>query len=297
MKSFKDNLESNFINFFMGQSSLDGEGWILLSKEERNLFNKIDKKGEKSLKDLCIFKQGVITGFDKAFIIDQQELKENNYEKDLIKPWIKNSDIDKFYLKDIKRYIIYTDKIKNEESYPHVINKIEPYKDRLIKRRECIKGIRKWYELQWGRDEDMFKSEKIVFPYKADSNKFTIVRDEVCSSADIYFINIRQEKEDEVSLEYLLAFLNSKICEYYFKCIGKKLNDKLYEYYPNKLEILNIKLVEDMTYIVKLVKSIESSYNEEDQRDIECLKREIDKYFYKLYSLNDDEVKLIESYY
>ena len=118
----------------------------------------------------------------------------------------------------------------------------------------------------------------------------------MCSSADIYFINIKDNKKDELSLEYILAFLNSKICEYYFKSIAKKLNDKLYEYYPNKLETLNIKIVEDMSYIEKLVKKIESSYNEEDFEMGKYFKEKIDKYFYELYSLNNDEVKIIESY-
>lgn len=296
-RSFKENLKNNFIRFSTDQENLSDDGWILLSKQERSLFNKIDSQGGASLKSICVFKQGIITGCDQAFIIDDEELKKNSYEKDLIKAWIKNSDIERFYLKDIKRYIIYTDKIENIESYPHVIGRISLYKEKLKKRRECKNGIRKWYELQWGRDEELFKSEKIVFPYKADSNKFVLVREEVCSSADIYFINIKKDKDHKIQLEYLLAFLNSKVCEYYFKCIGKKLNDRLYEYYPNKLEILKIKLVEDMTYVVELVKMIESSYNEEDGKDTRYLKEKIDKYFYELYSLNADEIKIIESNY
>lgn len=294
--NFKGNLEENFKAFNISQNNLKDSGWILLSGKERGLFDKIDKLGDISLKDLGVFNQGIITGYDKAFIIDDKELDNNRYEKNLIKPWIKNSDISKYNLKKIKRNIIYTDIIDNEDNYPHALNRIRKYKNRLKNRRECKMGIRKWYELQWGRDEALFKNEKIVFPYKANGNKFTIVREEVCSSADVYFLTIKDPKEDRVSLEYLVAFLNSNICEFYFKCIGKKLNEKLYEYYPNKLEILKIKFDMDIKHIEQLVKMIENSYIEKDYKEIDKLEESINKYFYKIYGLTKDEIELVKSY-
>lgn len=293
--SFRDNVQTNFIKFHISQNSLKDNGWILLSVKEKELFHKIDKLGDRSLKDLCLFSQGIITGCDKAFIIDDNELNNSKYERNLIKPWIKNSDIGKYHLKDIDKHIIYTDIIDNEKNYPYVINRIKKYKDRLNNRRECKSGIRKWYELQWGRNEQLFKNEKIIFPYKANTNKFTIVRDEVCSSADIYFLTIKDDRESKISLEYLVAFLNSKVCEFYFQCIGKKLNDKLYEYYPNKLEDLRVKLDINIEYIEVLVKEIEDSYVVKDYTNIETLKEDINKYFYEIYSLNKDEIDLIES--
>lgn len=294
--SFRENLKTNFIEFNISQDSLQDSGWILLSIKEKQLFDKIDKLGDTCLKDLCIFNQGIITGLDKAFIIDDKELNANKYEKNLIKPWIKNSDIGKYHLKDINKHIIYTDIIDNEENYPYVIDRIKEYKNRLEIRRECKSGIRKWYELQWGRNEGLFKNEKIVFPYKASENRFTIVRDEVCSSADVYFITSKDDEENEITLEYLAAFLNSKVCEFYFKCIGKKLNDKLYEYYPNKLETLRIVLNVDIEYIKGLVKEIEDIYIKDDYTKVENPKEKIDEYFYEIYGLNEDEIELIESY-
>lgn len=294
--SFTENLDKNFINFSIEQGELKDSGWILLSSEQMHLFDKIDKNGNKSLEQVCIFRQGIITGYDKAFIIENEEVKNNKYETDLIKPWIKNSDVDKYYLKDIKKYIIYTDKIDYKSNYPNVINRINKYKDRLSNRRECVRGIRKWYELQWGREESLFKSEKIVFPYKSDKNKFAISREEVYSSADIYFITIREEEKKYISLEYLVAFLNSKLCEFYFKCIAKKLNDKLYEYYPNKLMNLKLKIEENTSYIEELVIDIENCYKKNNYSRVDSLKKSIDDYFYRIYELDTREINLIENY-
>ena len=297
--SFKENLKTNFIKFHISQDSLKDSGWILLSTKEKELFDKIDKFGDMSLKDLAVFNQGIITGCDKAFIVDSKELKDSKYEINLIKPWVKNSDIEKYHLKDIDKYIIYTDMIDDEDNYPHALNRIKKHKERLESRRECKSGIRKWYELQWGRNQELFKNKKIIFPYKASENRFTIVRDEVCSSADVYFLTIKDHETNGINLEYLVAFLNSKLCEFYFKCIGKKLNDKLYEYYPNKLETLRIALnsnKKEMKYIENLVKDIEKHHKKEDHLGVETIKEEIDKYFYKKYGLNKDEIRLIESY-
>lgn len=295
--SFNENINLNFQKFFIKQDSLNINGWILHSEEVKKLYSKIDKLGKISLDELCTFNQGIITGCDSAFIIDEDELKSSKYERSLIKPWIKNSEIDKYHLKVIKKYIIYTDKIDNEKNYPYVMDRIIRYKDRLKNRRECKKDIRKWYQLQWGRDDNLFKSEKIMFPYKADKNKFAIVRDEICSSADVYILSIKEEHKCNISLEYLVAFLNSKICEFYFKCIAKKLNDKLYEYYPNKLINLNIKLIEDSSYIEKLINKIKNSYEEQDYLEANNLKEKIDKYFYEIYGLNKEEINFIESYF
>lgn len=295
--NFRENLRQNFKAFSIPQYNLKHSGWILLSNKEKNLFNKIDSLGDISLKNLGIFSQGIITGYDKAFIIDDKELEKSNYERNLIKPWIKNSDISKYNLKETKQNIIYTNIIDSEDNYPYVLNRMKKYKSRLENRRECRTGIRKWYELQWGRNEDLFKGERIIFPYKANENKFTIVREEICSSADVYFLTIKDSEEKRVSLEYLVAFLNSNICEFYFKCIGKKLNDKLYEYYPNKIETLRIKLdIDKKYYIEKIVTSLEDSYIQEDYKQIYNLKEDINKYFYEIYGLTKEEIELVESY-
>lgn len=295
--NFNENIKDNFIEFDVKQEDLKDSGWILLSLEEQKLFHKINTLGEINLKELSVFNQGIITGCDKAFIIDHSQLKQYPFEKNLIKPWIKNSDIDSFYLKDIKKYIIYTDNIEDEENYLNTIEWIKKYKTRLKNRRECKNGIRKWYELQWGRDEELFKDEKIVFPYKSSTNKFTISKDEICASADVYFIKLKKDLKYDMSLEYLVAFLNSKVCEYYFKCIAKKLNDHLYEYYPNKLVDLNIKLTDDISYIEQLVKEIEVSQNEKNYSKVIKLKLQIDKFFYELYNLTQKEINTIENYY
>lgn len=302
----------DFDEYYVGQNELKESGWLLVSKEERELFYKIHSQGLYSLDLICECNQGIITGYDKAFIVDMDIIEKNNLESKLLKPWIKNSEVRKYRGINNKRYILYTDLIEEPDNYRNAISHIKPFKERLESRRECVKGIREWYQLQWGRDLSIFNKPRIFFPFKASSNEFTIVYEEACCSADVYILSVKDNYNDEISIEYLAAFLNSLIFEFYFKSVGKKLNENMYEYYPNKLMSLRIKLGSNRDVIEEKVKKIMDYYNILQQlddfrgeelpgEDIEKLNKEINKeisyidsYFFSLYELSLYEIRTIE---
>ena len=270
-----------FDNFDIKQSKFDDTGWILLNKQERRIYKKIYDVGEVYLDEVCEFNQGIITGCDKAFVVDEETIKKENLEKNIIKPWVKNSNIDRYEEPVVKKFILYTDQIEDIHDYKNTIKHIEPYIEKLNKRRECVKGTRKWYQLQWGRKLDVFEKPKILFPFKAERNRFTIDRNNLLCSADVYIINIKDEYKDKISLEYLVALLNSNVFEFYFKSMAKKVGDRLYEYYPNKLVNLKIKITDKEQKLKDMV----------EKKELE----DINKYYYKLYDLNKEEIKIIEN--
>lgn len=310
----KEKLELNidFDKYYSYQDNLQDSGWILVREEERKLFSKIDSQGEYSLDQISICNQGIITGCDKAFVVDENIIEADNLEKDICKPWAKNSEVRKYRSINNKRFVLYTDLIEDLNKYSNTKKYILPYKHRLEKRRECLAGTRQWYKLQWGRDINIFKQPKILFPYKASSNEFTIEYREICCSADVYILSLKDNFKNEISLEYLLAFLNSSLFEYYFKSVAKKLNEGMYEYYPNKLMTLKIKLGTGRNIIENKVKRIMSLYNETYQTEnnkgnkevnnsVEYRKSEIKKeidylndYFFKLYELEKSEIDIIK---
>jgi len=221
-----------FNKFLLNKSRLDDKGWILIDEQKQNIINKIERKKFTNLNSICNSYQGVITGCDKAFVVNNTVAISENIEKSIVKPWIKSSHIIKNSVIRQDSYIIYSDLICNPEEYPGAMSYIGHNKEKLLKRRECQKGIRKWYELQWGRKQKIFEGQKIVFPFKASSNRFAL---DVGSyfSADVYALIL---KEDSFfTYDFLLYILNSKIYEFYFKTFAKKLGEDAYEYYPNNL--------------------------------------------------------------
>ncbi|MCB2342076.1 Eco57I restriction-modification methylase domain-containing protein [Clostridium estertheticum] len=223
---------NKFNAFMLNKKELDDKGWVLVDEKVRIIIKKIKQQKHIELSNICYSYQGIITGCDKAFVLNNDTSLRKNIEKDIIKPWIKSSYIEKNKISRQDSYIIYSDLICNPKEYNNAIAYIGLQKEKLLKRRECQKGIRKWYELQWGRNQSIFEGEKIIFPFKASSNRFAL---DVGSyfSADVYALTIKEDAS--VTYDFLLYILNSKIYEFYFKTFAKKLGEDAYEYYPNNL--------------------------------------------------------------
>ncbi|URZ07192.1 Eco57I restriction-modification methylase domain-containing protein [Clostridium felsineum] len=218
--------------FYVNMKVLDKSRWILRNNEEISIINKIEKNSVLTLNDVCISYQGIITGCDKAFIVDKETILREKIEEEIIRRWIKNKNVRENKVTESDLYIIYSDFIDEVSKYPNAINYISKYKDRLEMRRECKKGIRKWYQLQWGRKSQVFEKKKIIFPYKASQNRFAIDKKSYFS-ADVYCLVLKDNIK--FTYEYLINILNSKTYEFYFKTFAKKLGENIYEYYPNTL--------------------------------------------------------------
>ncbi|MCY6370489.1 Eco57I restriction-modification methylase domain-containing protein [Clostridium ganghwense] len=262
------NQGNNYKKFNINKNILNNKGWILRDEKERNIISKIEKKSFTHLSNICESFQGIITGCDKAFVLDDKTINEEKIEKDIIKPWIKSSCIRKDNIKKHDNYIIYSDAIKNEEDYPNAIKHIAKQKTKLLQRRECKRGVRKWYALQWGRKQEIFENEKIIFPYKSSNNRFILDKGKYFS-ADIYCLVLRNNVP--FTYKYLISLLNSKVYQYYFQTFAKKLGDNLYEYYPNNL----------MKLCIPTMRTKEQFG---------------DKELYNFFQFNEEEIKIIEEY-
>ena len=214
---------------------LNEEGWSFMGSREQAIINKITGR---ELRYFCQSHQGIITGLDRAFVLKRDEAEKLDIEEELVKPWIKSSNIKPFSVDSTDQVIIYSNLI-NGLNGGKALEYIGRYKEKLEKRRECRSGVRKWYELQWGRKNSIFQEKKIVFPYKSSSNRFAIDRGSYFS-ADVYSIKISDMFTGLYTYEFLAGILNSRIYEFYIKTFAKKLGEGMYEYYPNKIMTLRI---------------------------------------------------------
>ena len=249
------NLEI-FDSFKLPSHRLGIDRWLIISEESHRIYQKIEEKCSIKLRDIAVSFQGIITGCDRAFVLNHKDLLEKNIELDIVKPWIKNKNVKKYDIKRGDLYLIYSNNIENLDDYINSIQYISKYKSKLENRREYKNGIRNWYELQWGRKEELFDQEKIIFPYKSKSNNFSIDYNNLYFSADIYGLIIKEDYREEISLEYLLGILNSKVYEFYFQLFAKKMGKGIYDYYPNSILDLSIISEEIIISIEKISKEI-----------------------------------------
>lgn len=247
---------NNFEKLQLYKNTLNKE-WLIIKEDDKIFYDKIEGYCKHSLEDICTSFQGIITGCDKAFVIDKNDKKINLIDDKFLKSWVKNKEIQKYIIEDNRYKLIYSNDIKNESDNPIIINDfIGKYKERLLNRRECKKNLRLWYELQWGREKTSFERKKIMYPYKSFENRFAIDENNSFSSADVYSFYIKKEYESIFSYEYLVGILNSEVYNEYFKINAKKISKNVYDYYPNK--VMKIKIFKDSNYtnIEKLSKKI-----------------------------------------
>lgn len=215
-------------NFEISSDELSEGSMKLLTKEERLIRQVIQNNTTQTLGEAGEFHQGIITGFDKAFIMTEAEAAQTGIEKALLVPWIKSSDLGK--AENPKR-LIYA--AKSARQYPGFMAYIEKHRERLSTRREVRTGVRAFYELQWGRTRELFQGKRILFPYKAPKSYFVIAQD-VFHSADVYSYT------GDLDPYWLCTILNSPIYDAYIKTELKKLGRDLYEYYPHRLKNIRI---------------------------------------------------------
>lgn len=183
-------------------------------------------------------KNSVLLG-DGIFIIDKEKERDvhvistfNEYEKGLLRPYYKNSDISKYsHSYSNTKYVIYVKREENSiEKIPNIYNHLKKFEPILSQRRETISGIAKFYQLQWPRNEEIFSKPKILIPYRANSNDFAYCDIDWYFSTDCYCLTNDNENE----LKYLLGLLNSNIYKIWFKTMGKVKGDVL-EFMPSML--------------------------------------------------------------
>jgi len=241
---------------------------ILAENEDLERLDRVYNGRTHFLGELLNINQGIVSGYDRAFIFDSYDKKYSEY----LKPFYKNKDINQYSYNPNKYWILYLDSkvALNEKISKHM----NPYKERLSRRREVLKFIINWWELQWARDEKIFNVPKIIGRQRSKINKFSYSEGEFYGSADIYYLT---PKVENINLFYILGYLNSKVFYDWFKYNGKMKGDNL-ELYATPLKETPIYYSADkseIAYIEKLVKKQIEYYDEKTQKLI-------DRYFLNL---------------
>lgn len=287
------NEKDNFIF-----TSKDYGAWIILNKTEKDILEKVKKF--KPLKDWNInIYRGILTGFNEAFIIDEETknklILEDKKSKEIIKPLLRGRDI-KRYSYDFKNlYLICTFPALNLNisDYPAIEKYLKSFGKRLEQSGEIgcrKKTIHKWFEMQ------------DTIAYYKEFDKPKIIYAETTISPNFYYDNENfiAEKTNFImtgeNLKYIMAVLSSKLGFYIFYNFYSEitLGDVGFQYRKSSLEEFPIPEVDKKTEkeIINLVeKIIEGKKKEIDTREFE---EEIDRLVYWLYGLSEEEVGIIE---
>ena len=282
---------------------------MILSEIEQRIKAKIEAIGT-PLKEWNVnIYRGILTGYNDAFIINKakkeeilancQSDEEREKTDELIRPILRGRDIKRYGYEFADIYIITTfPSLKIDiELYPAVKQHLLSFGyDRLKQTGE--KGARKktnnkWFETQdsIGYWEDFYK-QKIVWKIIGSNINFLI------DSKGFFYNNAANILVSEtVSLPALIAFLNSKIYEWYFKKIvfieveggGIQMFNTVMEKIPiPQLPIEKQKEIENI--VSKIITLRENSI------DTISLERKIDNIISNILDFNMEEFNLINSF-
>lgn len=289
---FKEN------NFLFSPTS--NSEWFIGNQSVGLIKTKLEN-GSRLLRDLNVrINFGIKTGLNEAFLID--EVKKNeliNIDKNnskVIKTIIRGRDLKKYSFTSANIYLINSHngvksiglkKIDTEIEYPKIYEHLKKFSPKVEKRSDMGDH---WSNLRNCAYLEDFEKAKIIWGEISDKPKFAYDDEGYYTEATTFFLT--GEK-----LKFLLAILNSKVSEWYFKLIGTTTGMGTNRWKKYKIELLPIKMPspEKEKEIENIVDRILVSKKQNTTADTADLEAEIDRLVYELYGLTEDEIKIIEN--
>lgn len=157
---------------------------------------------------------GISTGGDKIFRITPDCISTFNIEQTILKPLLVGSEISEYTISSSMEQLIYTTRETDILRYPHTLEYLNNYHEKLALRSEVKSGVLPWYSLNRNRYERLFVEPKIIM--RQTSDKIRCVYDEKG-----YFVldSILIFKKNTMlfSYKYIATVLNSCVTDYIYK--------------------------------------------------------------------------------
>lgn len=270
------------------------DGWIIGSDEEYLVRTKIEKVS----KPLKQFNQkiyiGILNGLNDAYVIDTKTkesiLAKNPKAAEIIKPMLRGRDVSKYHYKWDGLWMINAHngiksrlpRIDVEKDYPAVYDHLLGFKEKLEIRKN--RGVH-WTNLRNCGYFEEFDKPKIIWGELSDKPKFAYDDKGFFAEATLFALV-------GDNLKFLLGILNSSLALWYFQQIATSSGMGTSRWKKYKIESMPIAIITDDKK--KLANEISEKVELALQSQDKTIQPQIDRLIYRLYDLNESEVKLIE---
>jgi len=234
--------------------AISGADWRLMSADEYAILKKMERKSVplKVWLGEVHTRRGVLTGFNKAFFIDEETrarlIAEDPKSAELIKPLVIGEDIKRYEVEYKGRYLIFTRRGVDIDRYPAIKEHLEQFKAELTPRSPDWnpatqgpwsgrkQGSYKWYEIQDSINYyPDFEKPKIMYQEIAKSQAFV-------HDSNSFFGNNKLFIIPTESL-YLLAILNASLIWLYLTSHVSKLHGDTFALQSIYMECLPIRRI------------------------------------------------------
>ena len=280
-----------------GRVRPDGEApWSILSPLEQSVMKKMQSRGTPLGEWDVNINRGVLTGYNKAFIIDdatrQKLVDEDPNSADIIKPVLRGRDIQRYQAKWAGTWLIASHngyrgvRRVAVSNYPAVKAHLDRHYPQLENRQD--KG-RTPYNLRNCAYYDEFAKEKLFWMDMSPESRFAYSDAEMLCN-DKGFIMTGGP------LKYLCAVLNSSLVTWMMKSMALTTGMGLMQWKKfavQRLPIPKVPAAKQRPFI-RLVDDILDAKSTDPDADTSELEWEIDRLVFDLYGLTEEEDTAIE---
>jgi len=295
--NFNEYIKTNAIPYPV--KALSENVWSFDNPQWLSIIEKINKHGTPLCDWDIAIKRGILTGYNKAFIIDEQKKDElirlDAKNAEIIKPLLRGRDIQKYVADEIVCWVIGTfpsRKLAIEE-YAGVKNYLLSFGKRIQPTGE--KGARasnthKWFETQ-GSTAFWKDFDKPKLVWKRIGSILRFCYDE----SGAYCLDSTCIATGE-KVKFLTAVLNSKLCNKELFRLSPKTGTgdliiSVQALNPLKIPVPNKQQEKEVCALLDKIIKLKKETPKADTTELE---NQIDQLVYELYDLTEEEIALVE---
>ena len=244
---------------------------------------------------------------------ERQRLRLLKTEESLLRPYHDLCDLDRYSLADRPSLsLIYSTRNSCPDiaEYPRLHAHLKRFRAVMEERRETQNGANSWWHLHWPRDEQVWRSPKIVALQMAKRPSFAVARRPVYVPFSVnVFVPKTEISED---LNYFAGVMNSKLLWNWFshyakrRGVGLEINGNVLARTP--IHRINFSDLADKARHDEIVTKVDAMLEAKKQSakaktdknktyyENKCaaLDRQIDRLVYDLYGLTEKEIEIVE---
>ena len=270
--------------------------WSILSLAEQSVMKKMLGRGIPLGEWNLRINRGVTTGFNEAFIIDDETrqglVSADPSSAEIIKPVLRGRDIRRYHAEWAGKWLIDTHNGYGNvpaveiDAYPSVKSHLATSWARLEQRSD--QG-RTPYHLRDCAYYEEFAKPKLFWMKMSPEGRFTYSDSEIYCNNLVFFIS-------GGPLKYLCAVLNSTLVTWMMQNTAVTTGMGLIEWVKFSVERIPIPRVsaEKQHPFVEIAERIIEAKAADEDADTEEWERAIDRLVYELYGLTDEEVTAVE---
>ena len=284
--------------------SFDKNDNFALVMDDRKYINKKIDNNTRNLEELFIVGSGMQTGANNVYGFKEYP---DQFPSDFIRKRVSSNNIKKYHIRHDKNYLLYVEDVKKFKDLPDSIKDYLKTNRKTLKNRADKKRrpTSNWWDYTFAMHKELYHLPKIFSSYRNSTNEFAI--DKNNEYLGLTNTTVIFDTNDDLDINYLLCLLNSNVLTYRYQSIGKMTGGGSYEYFPNGVSKLPIKVIDKDSQqpFIELVDELEKLNSELDlakspkekkllKQDIKFYEDKINQLVYDLYGLTDEEIKIIE---